>query len=351
MTSRPHAPPHPHWTRRQWLARAALAPLPALAPGAVLAAPPPGTVAPPPGAPMCIAPAKAGGGFELTCRLATAALQALPTGPALHTRFLPGGIGAVAFDQAVRGQLPQTDALVAFSSGSLLNLAQGRFGPHTLASVRWLCTLGSDHGVVAVPATSRLRDLAALLAALRSQPAAWVFGAGGTLGSQDWCKAALLLRAAGQDHRQMRFVSFEGGGEATRALAGGHVDVFTGDVTEARRALAQGAPLRVLAVLAPQRLGGDAAAWPTAREQAVDLTWPTVRGLYMAPQVPDEVFTRWQSALRAAVQAPGYAALCRAHGLEPLALVGEALQAYLGTEMERYQALMQTLGLRRWSRP
>src|SRR3546814_3342708 len=41
-----------------------------------------------------------------------------------------------------------------------------------------------------------------------------VLGAGGTVGSQDWMKAALTAKAAGVDFRKMRFVAFEGGGEA-----------------------------------------------------------------------------------------------------------------------------------------
>ena len=65
-----------------------------------------------------------------------------------------------------------------------------------------------------------------------------VFGAGGTLGSQDWVKAALLVRAAGQDHKRIRFVSFEGGGEALRALGGRDIDIFTGDAAKATRTAA-----------------------------------------------------------------------------------------------------------------
>ena len=67
-------------------------------------------------------------------------------------------------------------------------------------------------------------------------------------------KAALLVRAAGQDHKRMRFVSFEGGGEALKALGGRHIDLFTGDAAEATRAAAEGLPVRILAVLAPARL-------------------------------------------------------------------------------------------------
>ena len=179
----------------------------------------------------CIAPAKPGGGFDITCRLARDLLQLPAPQPAadVQVKYLPGGIGALAFDRAVRQQWSDPRSFVAFSTGSLLNLAQGKFGPHGPGDVRWLATLGTEYGAIAVRSDSRFAGLAALREQLRGNPAAAVFGAGGGVGSQDWIKAALLVQAAGKDHRAMRFVSFEGGGQAVAALRGGHVDVFCGD--------------------------------------------------------------------------------------------------------------------------
>lgn len=209
----------------------------------------------------CIAPSRPGGGFDLTCGLATQAVQAVrPTRPRLQTRYLPGGIGAMAFDQIATGRLGGPGTLVAFSSGSLLNIAQGRFGPHPVSAVRWIATLGTDYGVVAVHRDSPHQRLQDVVDALRKDPARVVFGAGGTLGSQDWMKAALLTRAAGQDPKRMRFVSFEGGGEALKALRGGHIGVFTGDAAEARQALDKGAPC---------------AFWPCWPRPACPAPWPT----------------------------------------------------------------------------
>ncbi len=182
----------------------------------------------PPGA-RCVAPAKPGGGFDLTCELARTALQAAAPGVALPTTYLPGGIGAMAFNTVVRQQPADAATIVAFSAGSLLNLAQGRFGPYSERDVRWVAALGQDHGVIAVRRDAPYATLGELVAALRRNPNAVVFGAGGTIGSQDWMKAALLARAAGVSHKTMRFVAFEGGGEALGALAGGHVQVLAGD--------------------------------------------------------------------------------------------------------------------------
>uniref|UniRef100_UPI000D3B2C47 Bug family tripartite tricarboxylate transporter substrate binding protein n=1 Tax=unclassified Variovorax TaxID=663243 RepID=UPI000D3B2C47 len=297
----------------------------------------------------CVIPAKAGGGFALTCALARDALQAVrPARPPLGQRYLPGGIGAVAFDRIATGRLGGPGTLVAFSSGSLLNLAQGRFGPHPPSAVRWIATLGTDYGVVAVHRDSPYKRLQDLIDALRQDSARVAFGAGGTVGSQDWVKAALLVRAAGRDPKAMRFVSFEGGGDALGALQGKHVDAFPGDAAEALQAMAGGAAVRLLAVLSAQRLDGALTGVPTAREQGVDLVWPTVRGLYLSADVSEPAARAWVAAFREAGAAPGYAALRERHGLYPFALTGAALDDYVQAQIQRYRQLAEELGLRRW---
>ncbi|MFN7155632.1 MAG: Bug family tripartite tricarboxylate transporter substrate binding protein [Acidovorax sp.] len=338
----PHA--LPRRSALQWLAALASASAAARGPGAWAAD---ASLEPA----ECIAPSRPGGGFDLTCGLATQAVQSVrPAQPPLRTRYLPGGIGAVAFDQVATGRLGGPGTLVAFSSGSLLNIAQGRFGPHPVSAVRWIATLGTDYGVVAVHRDAPHQRLRDVVAALRKDPTQVVFGAGGTLGSQDWMKAALLVRAAGQDPKRMRFVSFEGGGEALKALRGGHIGVFTGDAAEARQALDKGVPLRFLAVLAQARLPGALADLPTAREQGIDLVWPTVRGLYMAASAPDAAVRAWVAAFSEALAAPGYAALCSQHGLYPFARTGAALEDFVQRSLSDYRKLAQDLGLRAWAR-
>ncbi|WP_234195302.1 Bug family tripartite tricarboxylate transporter substrate binding protein [Pseudacidovorax sp. NFM-22] len=342
--------------RRQLLLRAAAAlTLPTGASGTALAATAaaPSAAAPDPSAlpAECVIPAKAGGGFALTCALARDALQAVrPQRPALGQRFLPGGIGALAFDQIATGRIGGPGTLVAFSGGSLLNIAQGRFGPHPVSAVRWLALLGADYGVIAVHGDAPYRRLHDLVEALRAKPGRVAFGAGGTVGSQDWVKAALLVRASGSDHKTMRFVAFEGGGDALNALQGRHVDVFCGDAAEAAQAVAAGASLRFLAVFSAQRLGGVLQGVPTAREQGIDIVWPTVRGVYLSADVPEPAVRAWTAAFEEAMKAPGYAQLLARNALYPFALTGPALERFVEAELDKYQKLAPELGLRRWSR-
>jgi putative tricarboxylic transport membrane protein len=297
----------------------------------------------------CVIPAKAGGGFDLTCVLARDALQlARPLRPPLALRYLPGGIGAVAFDRVATGRLGGDAVLIAFSSGSLLNIAQGRFGPHPSTSVRWIATLGTDYGVIAVHRDAVFKTLGDVVTALKQAPSQVVFGAGGTVGSQDWVKAAQLVRVAGKDPKLMRFVSFEGGGDALKALQGKHVDVFPGDAAEALQAIASGAPIKILAVLSNDRLGGALSGVATAREQGVDIVWPTVRGLYLSADVPEEAVQAWVSAFRNAIDAPGFKTLREQHGLYPFSLTGSSLEAFVATQIATYRKIADGLGLRRW---
>ena len=143
----------------------------------------------------------------------------------------------------------------------------------------------------------------------------------------------------------MRFVSFEGGGQAIAALRGGHVDVFCGDAAEAMEAFRAG-DIRLVAVLAPHRLAAPLADVPTAREQGLDLVWPTVRGVYMGPAVPPRDYDEWARILRRIMATPEYARLARARGLEPLVMTGVEVQAYVRGEVERMRELARSLHLR-----
>ena len=105
--------------------------------------------------PECIAPASPGGGFDLTCKLVQSALvnQKLLSKP-MRVTYMPGGVGAVAYNAVVAQRPADAGTLVAWSSGSLLNLAQGKFGRFDETNVRWLAAVGTSYGAIAVKSDS-----------------------------------------------------------------------------------------------------------------------------------------------------------------------------------------------------
>jgi len=288
----------------------------------------------------CVIPSKPGGAMDITCKLAQ---KALPDA-GLKLTYLPGGIGAVAWHTLVSQRRAEPDTLVAFSGGSLLNLAEGKFGKANAKDVRWVAALGIDYGMIAVRADAPWRTLGELMEAIRRDPQGVLIGVSGTIGSQDWMKVALLARRAGVEPRSLRFVALEGGGETFTAMHANYVQVISGDTSEATLYAGPG-KVRVLAVLAEHRLPGVLAAVPTAREQGYDLVWPVIRGLWMGPEVPDADYRRWVGAFARLQTTPGYAQQRTAAGLYPFSLTGDAFARWVEQAVDDYRRQARELNL------
>ncbi|MDC8759072.1 tripartite tricarboxylate transporter substrate binding protein [Janthinobacterium fluminis] len=294
----------------------------------------------------CIVPSKPGGAMDLTCKLAQQGFQLLPDAPReVRISYLPGGIGAVAWHSLVsQRRRAEPDTLVVFSGGSLLNLAQGKFGKAGPGDVRWVAALGADYGMIAVRKDSPFKTLADLLAALKRNPEQVLIGVSGTIGSQDWVKMALVAKQAGINPKALRFVALEGGGEAFTAMQASHVQVVPGDASEATLNEGRG-NTRVLAVLSERRLPGVLANVPTAREQGIDVVWPVIRGVWMGPQVSDADYQKWVATFARMLETKEFARLRADYGLYPFGLTGAALTEYVKKAVDDYGKRASELGL------
>ncbi|MBD9398303.1 Bug family tripartite tricarboxylate transporter substrate binding protein [Pseudomonas sp. PDM11] len=304
------------------------------------------TLADEPRRPECIAPASPGGGFDLTCKLAQSALvqEKLLSSP-MRVTYMPGGIGAVAYNAVVAQRPADAGTITAFSSGSLLNLAQGKFGRFDENAVKWLAAVGTSYGAIAVRADSPYKNLGDLITALKANPGSVVIGAGGTVGSQDWVQTALIAQAGGVDPKQMRYVSMEGGGELATALLGGHIQVASTDISDSVPHVQSG-DMRILAVLSDKRLEGPIVSdIPTAKEQGYDVTWPVIRGYYLGPKVSDEAYAWWKNAFDTLLASEDFAKLRAERQLYPFAMTGDELDAYVKKQVADYKKLASEFGL------
>ncbi|MBC8946270.1 MULTISPECIES: Bug family tripartite tricarboxylate transporter substrate binding protein [Xenorhabdus] len=293
----------------------------------------------------CIAPAKPGGGFDLTCKLVQVSLlDTKAIDSPMRVTFMPGGVGAVAYNAIVAQRPAEPGTIVAFSGGSLLNLAQGKFGRYNVNDVRWLASVGTDYGMIAVRKDSHYKSLKDLIDTFQKDPTSIVFGAGASIGGQDWMKTALLAKQADVDPRKMRYVAFEGGGEAITALMGKHIQVFSGDISETLPYLTSD-KLRVLAVYADKRLGGALANIPTAKEQGYNIVWPVIRGFYMGPKVSDEQYQWWVDTFNKLQQTDEFKKQRELRGLFEFNMTGKELNDYVQKQVTQYHEMAKSFGL------
>lgn len=304
-----------------------------------------GTAVAEPAKPECLAGAKPGGGFDLTCRLAANSLLASKIiATPMQVTYMEGGVGAVAYNHVIGKRGADGNLITAASSGSALLIAQGKFGQYDENAVKWLGALGADYGVLVVAADSPYKTLGELVAAYKATPADFPIGGGGAVGSQDWMKASLLAKAAEQDPKAMRYVALEGGGAVLTALEGGHIKVGSGDAAEMGQHHKAG-KVRILAVMAPERLPGDLAQIPTAREQGIDIDWIVWRGYYTGKDVAVGDYDWWVEGFKKLSKTPEFLAERQARGLFEFNMFGQDFDAKVKADVARFRVLAKEAGL------
>lgn len=299
-----------------------------------------------PGSSECIAPANAGGGWDFTCRQVGKVLYDLKILPnPVQVTNLAGGGGGVAYAEVVNKRNADDNLIIAASSATSTRLGQGAFPGNTMDQVRWVGTVGADYGVIAVSKDSPINTLSELLAKVKADPTSVAFAGGSAVGGWDHLKVLVAAKAAGiDDVRKVKYVAFEGGGEAVTQLLGGHVQAFTGDMSEAKGFVDSG-DLKVLGVLAPERLPGDFAKFPTAKEQGIDAVGANWRGFYAPGGMSDDAYAFWSAAVKKVYDSPEWKKIMTDNGLMPLDLSGQAFNAFVSDQVNKTEQLSKEIGL------
>ncbi|UYG05626.1 tripartite tricarboxylate transporter substrate-binding protein [Halomonas sp. LR3S48] len=294
----------------------------------------------------CLAPADPGGGWDFTCRSVGNVMEQLDLVPrSVQTVNMAGAGGGVAFAHTVSKRAGDEQLLVAASTATTTRLAQGQFPGMTADMVNWIGALGADYGVIAVAADSDYDDLPALMEALKEDPRSVKFAGGSAKGGWDHLKVLIAADAAGvEDLPRIAYLSYNNGGEAMTQVVGGHVDAFTGDISEAQGFLESG-DLRVLAVLSDERLPGDFADIPTAKEQGIDAVGPNWRGFYMPADISDEAKQYWVDAMDTIYESQEWQDIMTNNGLMPFHMSAGEFETFVTEQINDIETLSKDIGL------
>ncbi|WP_102226560.1 Bug family tripartite tricarboxylate transporter substrate binding protein [Acidimangrovimonas sediminis] len=299
-----------------------------------------------PSNPECIAPAAPGGGWDFTCRQVGKTMQDLGLiKQTMQVTNLAGGGGGVAYAEVVNKRDSDNDLIVAASSATATRLAQGAYPGNDMSQVRWLASIGADYGVIAVAKNSPYKDLKSLLDEVKKDPSKISFGGGSAVGGWDHLKVLIAAKADGiKDVRKVKYIAFNGGGEAITQLLAGSLQAFTGDLSETKGFIKSG-DVRVLAVLAPKRLEGEFANLPTAKEQGIDAIGANWRGFYAPGKMSDAAYDFWTKEIAATYASPEWKKVMEANGLAPLDLQGADFQKFVKESVAQIQGISKEIGI------
>ena len=235
-----------------------------------------------------------GGGSDRILRLMTKVFQDQKAMDAPVTVVnKPGGGGAMAYNYITQQADPHY--LVLANKSMLTNNIVGR-GPSYLEYTQ-VVNLFAEYISVTVKPDSPVRGGADLVERLKKDVNALSLGIATSIGNPNHQGLAVALHLGGIDIKKTRNVVFPSGGAATTAVMGGHVDVAP--VTAALAAsLARNNQVRVVAVAAPQRLGGVLANVPTWREQGYDAVVSNSRTFLGAKNMTPAQLAYWERVFK-----------------------------------------------------
>jgi putative tricarboxylic transport membrane protein len=252
-----------------------------------------------------------------------------------------GGGGAAAF-----GSLHQKPGdghmLVLSGAGPVVNTIMGRgVGYKDLTS---LAMMSGEYVGIAVRADSPLKSGRELIDALKKDPQALVFGVSNSLGNANHQAIALALKVQGIHPARAKNVVFQSGGQSIAALLGGHVQVVPASVGLWVGPLKAG-QVRLIAVSAPQRLGGELAQVPTWREQGVDAVVSVWRMISAPPGLTAAQTAFWHDALRRTTATPEWKRDLETHYQSDEFMAGTDLNRALDGLYVQLKALLTDLDL------
>lgn len=288
-----------------------------------------------------IAPAAPGGGWDQTARSIQQVLQADKLVANVQVANVPGAGGTIGLAQFVNADKGNPNALIV-GGYVMVGAIISNNSPVNLSQVTPIARLTGEYEAIAVPASSPIKSLADLVAALKADPRK-VSWAGGSAGGTDHITAGLFAKAAGVDPTKVNYIAFSGGGESLASLLGGKVTAGIASLSE-YDAQAKAGKLRILGVSSAQRLP-EAPEVPTFKESGIDVEIQNWRMIAAAPGITAEQKQEISQTIEKMVKSKAWTDLLAQKGWANTYLSGAAFDAQLAKDIAATQAILKDIGL------
>ena len=279
-----------------------------------------------------------GGLVDVVSRLVAEGMKGkYPAG--LNVVNRPGAAGSLAVAEVTRARpdgytivlTPQSALVIAAQMQELAYKTPDDYDP--------VINLVAYYPMIAVRSESPYRTAQELVADARAKPGAIRVGSPGE-GTSSHLNLEEFMRLAGA---KMTHVPFQGWGQSSPALLGGHIEALVAQPGELKGQV-DGKRMRVLVNFTPRRhpVFPDV---PTARE----LGWDVSNGVWymlLAPKgTPAAVVRHIHDAARAAIEDPKFTADMTGRGIDVDYRPGEALRADLWREYKLHTDILRRVGM------
>jgi tripartite-type tricarboxylate transporter receptor subunit TctC len=287
-----------------------------------------------------VAPFPPGGSVELIGRPLAASLEKTLKQPVLFTNRV-GAAGAVGTSYVAASEPDGYRILFNISSIVVVPEADKIFDrkpAYTMDQLLPVARVNADPNVLLVRTESPWKTLKELVDEAKRKPGQLSYSSSGVYGSTH-VPAEMFTQAAGIP---MRHVPFAGGGPASNARLGGHVDIHIQNVPGSMAHIRSG-KLRPLAVTSARR--ADALPdVPTMKELGVDVDYGVWHGVFVAAKTPPEVVKVIRDAVRVAVADPDFTGALQKISAAVAYLDLPEFQKFVADETRAMAAVVKRIG-------
>lgn len=295
---------------------------------------------------VVVAPSGAGGGWDKTARSVVKILsENKMIGQTMTVENKPGGGGAVFMAEYATKDVKDNYKLFVSSPPILINnLKKEGNSPFGYKDTTPLAQLTKDYGAIVVSADSKFQDMKSLIDALKADPTKVTVAGGSAPGSMDHLIAVLPAFKSGIDPKQVKYVSYDGGGEAMTALLGKNADVIATDASSVGEYLKAG-KIRVLGFSSPERLGGDLKDIPTMKEQGIDAEFNIWRGVFGPKEMSADALAFWDNKLKELSDSETWTKELQMNTWEKDYRNANDFKVFLGEQEKLIQEMLTALGM------
>jgi len=279
-----------------------------------------------------------GGLVDIVARLVAEGMKPrFPKG--LNVVNRPGAAGSVAVAEMARSA-PDGYTIVLTPHSALVIAAQlQNLAYKTPDDYDPFINLVAYYPMIAVRTESEYKTIEDLVADAKANPGKLRVGSPGE-GTSSHLNLEEFMRQTGT---KMIHVPFQGWGQSSPALLGGHIEALVAQPGELRGAV-EGKRMRVLVNFRPERLKTFADV-PTAKERG----WDVANGVWyllMVPKgTPAPVAKVLHDAAKAAIEDPKFAADMANRGIDVDYRPGSALRADLWREYKAHTEILRRVGM------
>lgn len=286
-----------------------------------------------------IAPAAAGGGWDLVARESQQALRSDGIVNNAQVVNVPGAGGTIGLSQLenLSGQ-PTT---VMITGTVMLGGIAINNSDTTLADTVPIARLAEDFEVFVVPKDSPIQNLDDMIEAWRANPGGLPIG-GGSLGGIDHIVAGQLAQEADIDPAAINYIAYSGGGEVLTSLLSNTVGVAVSGFNDFRDQIEAG-NVRALAVAAPEPLEGFDV--DTFIEQGYNVDLVNWRGIVAPPGISDEDRQTLVDIVTEMVETEQWATAVERNRWKESVVTGDEFGEFLEVEQARITGILEELGL------